>query len=94
LKSSAPVRAGRDANLKFEVTDAQGQPSTDLQALSGNIGEVTMVDEALTTVLQPDIDHRDLQFSANFPKRGKYKVWFTFKYPDQLQQLAFVLEVW
>jgi len=93
LNSSEPLTANRDVKLNLEVTDAQGQRLTDdVQALSGALGQLVIVDETLSVFLRPDFKN-SLQFSVNFPKPGKYKVWFTFKYPDQLQRVAFVIEV-
>jgi hypothetical protein len=95
LKSSRALRAGERVDLNFEVLDGQGrQRSDDIQALMGSLGQVQIVDEGLTTILRPDfVDRRNLQFSVTFPKPGMYKLWFTFKYPLDVRQIGFVIEV-
>jgi hypothetical protein len=95
LKSDGPLTANQPAELRFEATDAQGRLLTeDVQALSGSQIQLEVVDETLTTLLRPDfIDRQRLQFSVNFPRPGKYKVWLSFWNPDRRQQVAFVVDV-
>jgi hypothetical protein len=57
-------------------------------------GQLTIVDEALTTLLRSNfIDRQRLQFSVNFPRPGKYVVWFSFWNPDRRQQVPFVIDL-
>ena len=95
LKSDGPLTANQPVELSFEATDAAGQLLTaDVQALSGSQIQLEIVDEALTTLLHPEfINRQKLQFSVNFPKPGKYKIWFGFWYPDRRQEVTFVVEV-
>ncbi len=66
----------------------------DVQALTGSLGQLAIIDEALTTYLRPEfINRHQLQFTVNFPHPGKYKIWFTYKYPSQLQQVTYVVDV-
>ena len=95
LKTDGPLKANQYNYIYFDAVNAQGQPRSDLiQALSGNRGRLDIVDETLTTFVRPDfINRHELQFSAYFPKPGIYKAFFTFKYANKLQQIAFVIEV-
>jgi hypothetical protein len=48
----------------------------------------------LNTILRSElIDPDNLQFSVNFPKPGKYKIWFEYIYASRPQRVAFVLDV-
>jgi heavy metal translocating P-type ATPase len=94
LKANGPLKANRYIYLSFEVIDAQGQlRSDDVQVMSRDLCNLEIVDETLTIFLRPDfINRHKLQYSVNFPKPGKYKVWFTFMDPD-LQRIEYVVEV-
>ncbi len=95
LKSREALQAGRAAMLQFEVTDAAGQSLTaEVAQLTGSVGHPVIVDEKLTTLLRPEFkDLNSLQFITEFPRPGKYKVWYTFQYLRQMHQAAFVIEV-
>jgi P-type Cu+ transporter len=94
LKSAGPLASNQPAELRFEATDAQGGLLTDIEALPFGQGQLGVVDEALMTLLRPDFtDRQRLQFSVNFPRPGKYKVWLSFWNPDQREQAAFVVDV-
>ncbi len=84
LKSSGPFRARQYNYIDFEVIDAQGQVRSDeIQLLSGDLCQLELIDEKLTTFLRPGFLNRPkLRFSAYFPKPGKYKAWFSFYYAD------------
>ena len=95
LRTDGPLKANQYNYIYLDAVNAQGQPRSDeIQALSGNTGRLDIVDETLTTFLLPDfINRHKLQFSAYFPKPGIYKAFFTFKYANKMQQIAFVIEV-
>jgi haloacid dehalogenase-like hydrolase len=84
LKSGEPFRAGQYNYMDFEVIDAQGQVrSEEIQLLSGNLCQLELIDDKLTTFLRPAFLNRHiLRFSAYFPKPGKYRAWFSFYYAD------------
>ncbi len=95
LKYDEILTAGQPVNISFEVMDAQGQlRSQDIGIMSGNLCSLYGIDEALRTFLRPElIDRNALQFSANFPKPGKYKLWFGYVYANHQQQVTFVVDV-
>ena len=95
LQMTAPLKAGQYNYLTFQALDAQGRSrSAQIDLQSGNLAGLYLVSEDLKTFLKPDFVRRqDLTFSVYFPKPGKYKAWFEFVYPSQLQQVAFVVAV-
>ncbi len=95
LKHDDVLKAGQYNYINFEAVTADGQDFSDeLEIMSGNLCNVYIVDEGLTTFIRPDfIDRRELQISAFFPKPGKYKVWFEFYYAGEVRQVSFVVEV-
>jgi hypothetical protein len=95
LKFDGALKAGQDNAVSFKVTDAQGKDrSEDIGIMSGYRCILYVVDEKLTTFLRPELmDRNTLQFSVNFPEKGRYKVWFEFLYENQTQQVAFILDV-
>ena len=95
LKADAIIRAGEAVNISFDVLDAQDNLiSGEIGLSSGDRLALHVIDEGLTSYLRPDVvDVGTLQYSVNFPKPGKYKVWFEFRYDNQLRQVSYVLEV-
>jgi Cu+-exporting ATPase len=95
LKYKEILNAGRPNNINFEILDSQGKLiSADVGAFSGTNSTLYAIDEQLNTFLRSElVDPNNLQFSINFPKPGKYKVWFRYIYNNQFQQVAFVLDV-
>ena len=95
LKYDGVLKAGQYNYITFEAIDANGQAySEDLGTNSGSWCNLYVISEDLKTFIRPDfINHRNLQFTVNFPKPGKYKVWFEFLYDGTKQQVSYVLDV-
>jgi len=95
LKYSDVLKAGEYTYFYFDAVNFAGETLTEqIEMLSGYRVIAYVIDEDLTTFLRPEIiDRSKLQFSINFPKPGKYKVWFDFIYTNQPQQVSYILEV-
>jgi len=95
LNGDEVFRANQPANIYFDVVDAQGNPVTsDIGWMSGSLLTLQVLDEGLTSYQRPTVLDADrLQFSVNFPKPGKYKLWLEFVHNGQFLQTPFVLEV-
>ncbi len=94
LKADGLVTANRPITFRFDATDLEGLPLSEMDAIPLGEGQVLIVDEALTTLLRPAPTNRQtLQFSATFPQPGKYKVYLLFWNPDRRQQLGFTVDV-
>jgi len=95
LKTDGEITAGQPETISFEMVDPQGNNiTTDIGLRSGSHLALHAVDGGLTTYLRPDVsDSSTLQFSANFPKPGIYKLWLEYMYESRTQQTAFVIEV-
>ena len=95
LRYDGALKSGQYHYITFEVVDANGQViSEDVGINSGSWCNLYIIDENLKTFFRPDfIDHRDLEFTVNFPEPGKYKVWFEFLYDGRKQHVSYVLEV-
>jgi hypothetical protein len=95
LRPDGVIKAGQPSNIYFDMVDAQGNAiSSDIGLMSGSRLILHVLNEELTTYLRFDVvDSSNLQFTANFPKPGKYKLWLEYYYGNQTQQVAFVLDV-
>jgi hypothetical protein len=95
LKTDGKITAGQTETISFEMVDSQGNNITnDIGLRSGSHLALHAIDGGLTTYLRPDvIDASTLQFSANFPKPGIYKLWLDYMYESKSQQTSFVIDV-
>jgi Cu+-exporting ATPase len=94
LQSAGPLKANQRVDFKLAAVDAEGLPLSEMDTIPLSQGQVVIVDEALTTLLRPVFSNRQsLQFSATFPRPGKYQVWLSFWNPDRRDQVAFVVDV-
>ena len=89
------LKAGQDNSISFTATDSEGQSrNEDIDMFSGYRCNLYVIDEKSTILLRPDlVDRSKLQFLVNFPKPGKYKVWFDYIYENKSEQVSFVLDV-
>jgi hypothetical protein len=89
------LKTGQDNSISFTATDPAGQSrNEEIDMFSGYRCNLYVIDEKSTILLRPDlVDRSKLQFSVNFPKPGKYKVWFDYIYENKSEQISFVLDV-
>jgi len=94
LNTGGPLKAGQATPLTIEAIDAEGLVHTpEIEMMSGARLSLYIIDETLTTFLVATIiEPTNLKFTATFPKPGRYKIWFDFRYQGP-QQVAFVVEV-
>jgi hypothetical protein len=95
LKYNGVLTAGQYQYINFEAVNSAGQSKTaEIEMVSGYRLNMYAVDESLSTFLKPDIiSRRLLQFSVNFPRPGRYKVWFNFMDAGQPRQVSYILDV-
>ena len=95
LNTRGPLVAGQDNHVYFEAIDEAGEVrSGEIEMTSGAFLHLYVVDEKLTTFLRPDFtDRNNLEYTVKFPRPGKYKAWFEFRYGNKVQQVPFVLDV-
>jgi Cu+-exporting ATPase len=95
LNFNGTLKAGQNNDISFTATDANGQNhNREILMLSGNRCNLYVIDEKSKTFLRSELtDPNNLQFSVDFPKPGKYKVWFDFIYAGQPEQISYVLDV-
>jgi len=95
LQLDGTPRSGQDQAISFVATDSKGQSQNEvIDMSSGYRCNLYVIDEKSTIFLRPNLaDRSKLQFSVNFPKPGKYKLWFDFVYANRPEQISFVLDV-
>ena len=96
LKMDGELISGQPSTITFEVLDAKGQNHTmDVGVFSGFYINLYVVNEKMTTFMRPElVDRNNLQYSVEFPKDGKYKIWLEFIYGNRRKhQAAFVVDV-
>lgn len=95
LKTDGEITAGQPETISFEMLDSQGNNITsDIGLRSGSHLALHAIDGELSTYLRPEVvDGSTLQFLANFPKPGLYKVWLEYMYESTSQQSAFIIDV-
>jgi hypothetical protein len=95
MKLDGELKVKEDHNVSFEIIDELGQAqSQNIGIMSGNRSNMYAIDEKLESFIMANIVDRDnLQFSINFPKPGKYKIWFEFFHENRIRQVSFVVDV-
>ncbi len=104
---AAPV-AGKEAVLKYHITDAQtGQPVTNIQPYLGAWGHTLILSEDATDYLHShpvemipeDVDRSkltskaDIDFDTFFPRPGHYKIWSQFQRNNKITTVSFNVHV-
>jgi len=81
--------------LTFQFKDTQGNDRTqDIQAISRNQLQLEIVNQSLTTYLEPDLANpQQMAFLVKFPKPGIYKLWLNYIYPGVDKQVGYIVEV-
>jgi hypothetical protein len=85
--------AGLHAQLLFRLADADGRPIVDLQPYLGALGHCMIISQdtadfvhshpqQLSRVVDAKGGGPEIEFSALFPKPGRYRLWAQFKRPD------------
>jgi len=95
LKTEGPLVAGAGSTVSFEAIDGAGQArSREIAVQSKTYARLLVIDEQVTTFLEQSLaDPNNLEFTVNFPRPGKYKAWFEFRYERETRQIPFVFEV-
>ncbi len=95
VRSKAPLVAGGDAVLEFEVSD-HGAPVSDLQDYLGARGHCVIISEDTTAYLHSHPlggTGSKVQFHTTLPAAGKYKVWAEFRPGGKRLLASFVIDV-
>lgn len=90
------------ANLKFSISDVNGNPITDLQPMLGAKAHAIIISEGVRDFLHVHPEEEvssnwrggpDATFHAKFPKAGLYKTWVQFQHHDKTITADFVVSV-
>ena len=96
------ILAKRDTNIVFSISDALGNPITDLEPLMSAGGHSVIISSDIqeflhvhpTEEVKPDWKGGPhVSFGTSFPKPGLYKVWGQFQHKGRIIVADFVLEV-
>jgi hypothetical protein len=91
--------AGRDATIRFTLTDPAGKPVTDLQPYMGAMGHLVVVSSdgrqyVHAHAVEGKTDRPGVVgFQAHFPQAGLYKAWGQFRWKNSVRVLPFVVRV-
>ncbi len=95
VRSKAPLTAGGDAVLEFEIFD-KGAPVVDLQNYLGARGHCVIIGEDTTSYLHSHPlggTGSKVQFHSTLPAAGRYKVWAEFRPGGKPLLASFVIDV-
>ena len=96
------VVARRDTDIVFSISDASGNPITDLEPLMGAGGHSVIISSDLqeflhvhpTEEVNPDWKGGPhISFRTIFPKPGLYKTWGQFQHKGKIIMADFILKV-
>ncbi len=95
LRSKAPLVAGADAMLEFEISE-NGAPIVDLRDYLGARGHCVIISEDTTLYLHTHPlggTGSKIEFHTILPTAGKYKVWAEFRPAGKPVLASFVIDV-
>src|SRR5215207_3556483 len=96
------IIAKRDTDIVFSISDALGNPITDLESLMGAGGHSVIISSDIqdflhvhpTDEVEPNWKGGPhIYFRTSFPKPGLYKAWGQFQHKDKIIMADFILEV-
>lgn len=92
------VRVDEHIKLSFKVSDASGNPVTELEPYLGSAGHVVIINETMEEFLHVHPSDEtttgpDVEYMTSFPTEGIYKIWGQFKFKGELYTVPFVIEV-
>ncbi|MGN6347435.1 MAG: hypothetical protein ACTHME_07020 [Candidatus Nitrosocosmicus sp.] len=102
LKVPKEIKANADVDITFSLANITGNPITDLQPLMGAGGHTIIISSNAQEFLHVHPSQEvarnwrggpDIQFRANFPLSGLYKVWGQFQHGNKIITVDFILEV-
>jgi hypothetical protein len=100
--SQEKILAKRDTDIVFTISDASGNPITDLEPLMGAGGHSVIISSDIqeflhvhpATEVEPDWKGGPhISFRTSFPKPGLYKTWGQFQHKGKIITADFVLKV-
>jgi len=94
LEGTAAAAAGRSDTLRFQVRDAGGAPVTALEPYLGVYAHASVFDsstQGLTHLHPTGLADGVLTFHAQFPQRGRHRVFLQFKAAGEVHQAAFTV---
>lgn len=96
------ILARRDTDIMFSISDASGNPITDLEPLMGAGGHSVIISSDLQEFLHvhptEEVEPKwkggpHISFRTSFPKPGLYKAWGQFQHKGKIIMADFLLKV-
>jgi hypothetical protein len=95
------IKANDDVDITFSIANIDGSPITDLQPLMSAGGHTVIISSNAQEFLHVHPSQEvptnwkggpDIQFKANFPLAGLYKVWGQFQHENKTITADFIIE--
>lgn len=104
LNSAETFRTGQQYSMQFTIADSATKNTiTNFEPYLGVLGHLAIIHEnkqdylhvhpTLATTAVKSGDTQSIDFSAQFPRPGMYRLYLQFKYEGRLQTAAFTVEV-
>jgi hypothetical protein len=102
LKVPKEIKANAEVDIAFSLANINGNPITDLQPLMGAGGHTVIISSNAQEFLHVHPSQEvarnwrggpDIQFKANFPLSGLYKVWGQFQHDNKIITVDFIVGV-